>query len=106
MTDDAIDQLERLLREERDAIKRLDGARVLAFAKQKEELVASLVADAGLDAGRKDRLRRLVPALRENGVLLAHARDIVRDALGAAGVVARSERAASTSARRLLSVRG
>ncbi len=107
MTDAALDELERLLREERDAIRALDGAKVLAFAQRKEEIVRSLVGpDAPLDAARSQRLRALLPALRHNGVLLAHARDIMRDALAAVGMATKPAHSISAAQRRLLSVRG
>lgn len=107
MTEAALDELERLLREEREAIRALDGARVLAFAQRKEDLVRSLVGpDGSLDAAQSERLRALLPALRQNGVLLAHARDIVRDALAAVGMATKPAHSISAQPRRLLSVRG
>lgn len=106
MKDDAIAQLEQLLLDERDAIRSLDGARVLEFAQRKESLMASLFGE-GTTAGAETaaRLRALVPALRQNGVLLAHARDILHDALVAVGV-APQDKGHGVSARRMLSVRG
>ena len=110
MAKDAIAELEQLLREERDAIRQLDGARVLHYAERKESIVAALKAEGGLSAANAVRLRALAPALRHNSVLLAHARDIMRDAL----VVARADLGAAAPAQgrsgrigpRLLSVRG
>ena len=109
VTDDAITELEHLLREERDAIRTLDGTKVLAFAQRKEFLMALVKADdAGNTPERQERIRALVPALRQNGVLLAHARDILNDALVAIGAAPRTHtpRAAATAPRRILSVRG
>lgn len=107
MTEAALDELERLLREERDAIRTLDGTKVLAFAKRKEEIVRSLVGPgASLEAAQSQRLKALVPALRHNGVLLAHARDIMRDALAAVGMATKPAHSISATQRRLLSVRG
>lgn len=109
MTDDAVAQLEQLLREEREAIRRLDGARVIAFAERKKQLLCALRdGPGGLDLPRAARLRALVPALRQNGVLLAHARDILRDALVAAGAAPKTKQpgVAPSPVRRLLSVRG
>ncbi len=109
MSDDAITRLERLLREEREAIRRLDGARVLDFAREKEALVASLRdGDGSLEKAHRARLRALAPALRHNGILLAHARDILRDALAVARAVQRPVTGGPVPriAVRLLSVRG
>jgi hypothetical protein len=85
LSDDAISHLERVLREEREAIRCLDGAKVLELARDKESCMALLGAkDGALDKDQKARLRALVPMLRHNGILLAHARDILRDAIAAA----------------------
>ncbi len=109
MAEDAITQLERVLREEREAIGRLDGAKVLDCAKEKEALVASLRGVNGtFEQSARARLRALVPALRHNGILLAHARDILRDALSAARAAQRPVAGAplARAAPRVLSVRG
>jgi hypothetical protein len=111
---DAISQLEQLLADERDAIQTLDGVRVLEFARRKESLMASIhgaTAESGgvLPAEAAARLRALVPALRQNGILLAHARDILHDAMVAVGVAVATQphgKSAAQSARRVLSVRG
>ncbi len=109
MGDDAIAQLERILCEEREAIRRLDGAQVLDCAQRKEALVNSLRGSSGsLDELQRARLRALAPALRHNGILLAHARDILRDALQVARA-AQKPAAAGPVPRmtpRVLSVRG
>jgi len=80
-----IGQLRALLHEERDAIRRLDSASILAAAERKQSLLADLQAHiaAGLGAIVVDALRELMPLLRQNLVLLAHARDCVRDAIDA-----------------------
>jgi hypothetical protein len=110
LSDDAISQLERLLREEREAIRRLDGAKVLELAREKESFVALLGGKEGaLDSDQKSRLRALVPMLRHNGILLAHARDILRDAIAATRAVQRPAMGAAQVPRlptRVLSVRG
>jgi len=110
VADDAIAELEQLLREERDAIRRLDGARVLAYAQRKEAIVARLRGGAGsLGPDAMARFRALAPALRHNGVLLAHARDVLRDALCAARPAGAPTAAASPTRAvppRILSVRG
>ncbi|HZU82669.1 MAG TPA: hypothetical protein VE987_07125 [Polyangiaceae bacterium] len=111
MTADAIGELEQLLRDEREAIRRLDGARVLAHAERKEAIVASL---RGADLSTEDaaRLRALAPALRHNSVLLAHARDVLRDAIAAtraeqsASPMGHPAQPAAAAAPRMISVRG
>lgn len=116
-------RLEALLVEERAAIRRLDGERVLELANEKERLMAALrqappapsppapspppallrgraagqaLPSAARAPGQKtaapapkavaqeqkpavDRMRRLGDDLRRNAVLLAHARDCIRD---------------------------
>jgi hypothetical protein len=85
MLEEALTDLEALLSEERDAIVRLEGARVLDLAARKQELVGRLAAHRGAFTSRTAaRLRALTPALRHNGILLAHARDVLRDAVAAA----------------------
>jgi hypothetical protein len=112
MSEDAITELEQLLRDEREAIRRLDGERVLSYAQRKEAL-ASLVSQRSGGRPREEdatRLRALVPALRHNSILLAHARNVLRDALVAAkaqlgpGLTAQARPAAAVP--RILSVRG
>ncbi len=111
MSDDALTELEQLLREEREAIRRLDGASVLAFAERKEALVRSLQKD-GAAISKEDaiRLRALTPMLRHNSVLLAHARDILRDSLVALRVqmrpVVKDQTRPMAAPPRILSVRG
>lgn len=111
MDSDAIIELEQLLREEREAIRQLDGARVLGYATRKESIIRGLQqGTTTLSAASAARLRALAPALRHNSVLLAHARDVLRDAL----VVARANIGGATlapagtggSGPRILSVRG
>jgi hypothetical protein len=111
MGQDPIAELEQLLRDEREAIRKLDGARVLSYAERKGALVGSLQQRRGtLSPENLRRLRAIAPALRHNSVLLAHARDILRDALrvaradlGATSPVLARPSAASP---RILSVRG
>lgn len=109
MSDDPITRLERVLREEREAIRRLDGAAVLELAREKESSMAALKAIQGsLDDRQKARVRALVPALRQNGILLAHARDILRDAIAVARAAQKPANGAPAAPMptRLLSVRG
>jgi len=109
MSHEAMTELEQLLRDERECIRRLDGAMVLSYAERKEALMAALRRDV-LSADGASRLRALAPALRHNSVLLAHARDVLRDALVAvraetAPTVKAASRPAGTPPR-ILSVRG
>jgi len=109
MSHEALTELEQLLRDEREAIRRLDGATVLSYAERKEALMRALERDV-LSAEGASRLRALTPALRHNSVLLAHARDVLRDALvavraEAAPAVKASSRPAGAPPR-ILSVRG
>lgn len=109
---DAISELEQLLREEREAIRRLDGASVLTYAERKEAIVKVLQnGDQKLSKESAARLRALVPALRHNSVLLAHARDVLRDALvatrtGFAPASPTTPTRPAEAAPRILSVRG
>jgi len=82
---DALDQLEVLVRAEREAISALDSERVEQFSVKKEELFAQLFAQSPEHRQvHRSRLERVIRDLRQNGVLLAHARDILRDGLRAA----------------------
>ena len=81
--DSALERLETLLKEEREAIVRLDAKWVDAAATEKEKLFAILAAsDLVQREGMAQRLYSLVFELRRNGVLLAHARDCLEDAIG------------------------
>lgn len=84
--DEILDRLESLLKEERIAIRRLDGRAVAEFADDKERLVEVLRAsdlNARPDLG--PRMKTLGASLRHNGVLLAHARECIEEALGVLG---------------------
>lgn len=82
----ALERLEALLVEEREAIRSLDSERVALAAAEKENLLTIFVgAKADEKKALAPRLGDLVPKLRHNGVLLAHARDCLRDALAALG---------------------
>jgi hypothetical protein len=111
MPKDPIAELEQLLHDERDAIRKLDGVRVLAYASRKEALIAELRgSDGSVSVETLARLRTLVPALTNNGILLAHARDILRDALSAArpelGAAVASHNAKTCPTARIFSIRG
>ncbi len=102
MVEDTLGELRKLLEEEREAILRLDGARVLDMAGRKHAIVARLRdASGGLSPEAARSLPELVAALRHNGILLAHARDVLRDAIAAA----RAEPAALSSVTRPAAVR-
>ena len=77
-----LDRLTAVLEEERAAIRRLDGAGVEAAAAEKATLAQRLAA---LSPGQRTQLapslRALAEQLRNNGVLLVHARGILRDIL-------------------------
>jgi hypothetical protein len=78
----SLDRLLALLAEERAAIRGLDGPRVNALVDEKVSLIQRLQGCAL--ATRSDlapRLRELAAGLRRNAVLLAHARDCLRDVL-------------------------
>jgi hypothetical protein len=80
----ALTALERFLVEERDAVIRLDATNVVRIAEEKESLIAVLRDGLPtLGEAHRPRLRDLRDALRHNTVLLAHARDLLRDALAA-----------------------
>lgn len=83
--EDALTRLEALVTDERDAIQRLDSDAVLRAAHDKEIVLATL-RDEPLprDEATLERLSLVVGKLRHNGILLAHARDILRDAVAAA----------------------
>lgn len=99
--DDELDRAERLLVEERAAITALDAERVEQLAAEKVDVFARLLErGAWTDATRLPRLQQITGALRRNLVLLAAARDCIRDGLAAAGV----DVAGATGA--TLSVRG
>ncbi len=92
MIAEVLAELEQLLEDEREAIRRLDGQRVLALAGRKQALFAMLCeSPQSLSHDAVVRLQALMPQLRRNGVLLAHARNILRDA---ATIVARARPAA------------
>ncbi len=77
---DALERLDALLLEERLAICSIEADRVLAIADEKLALLEVLRAGDWLSAGDlRRRYRELVPRLRENGVLLAHARNSARE---------------------------
>ena len=77
----ALDRFEQLLDEERSALRRLDSARIDQFAGEKAELIESLQQSLRDRPDLTPRFRDLAAGLRRNAVLLAHARDCLRDVL-------------------------
>lgn len=80
--EDLLDSIEALLKEERLAIRQLDALAVEAFAAEKERLFIELKQEL---VGRRElhgRVVRVMRLARQNCVLLAYARDCVRDAMG------------------------
>ena len=76
-------QFDGLLEEEREAIRLLDGRRVHDIAAEKADLFLEI---RECTVGRADltpHFRDLASELRRNAVLLAHARDCLRDVLSA-----------------------
>jgi len=105
-----LSKLEQTIDDERAAIRRLDRAQVEACAAAKMELVAKLVAlDARRQVALSPRLKPLLGRLRQNGVLLAHARSILSDVLRAKAAAMNpptTSRTAGAPAGVRLSVRG
>ena len=108
-----LDELERLLADERAAIRRLDGAQVVELAQRKRQIVESLQARRPeITPALAARFQALAPALRHNGILLAHARNVLRDVVtclaGRSIVqpVSRPSTSAAPPAVRSISVRG
>ncbi len=75
-------EMEQLLDDERTAIRKIDVDRLEQTADRKLALM-QILTEGGLD-GRSDLTERfgaMVTQLRDNGVLLAHARNCVRDVI-------------------------
>ena len=82
--DEILAEFKVVLAEERAAIRKANAKAVLEAATKKEQLAADLVAcGAWTKSELLDGLSALVDELRNNGVLLAHARDCLRDAIAA-----------------------
>lgn len=78
----ALRELVDVLREERAAIRRLDGQAVTQAAEHKERLVGALSKAPREELERaKERIAHVRAELRRNGTLLAHARDCLKTAL-------------------------
>lgn len=97
-TDELFGKIEALLDRERVAIQRLDAAAVESIAAEKDAAFAQLRLAAAGNAELQDRLADIARRVRQNAVLLAYARDTVREALG---LVARNVNETSVSGRGL-----
>ena len=81
-TTDVLDRLEALLEEEREALTRLEAARVVVLTEEKETIVLAL--SEGMPTASSDdreQFARLLADMRRNVVLYAHALDCLRDAV-------------------------
>ena len=76
-------RFDRLLEEERVAIRRLDGGRVHDIAAEKADLFLEIRENIRGCSDLALRFGELAAGLRRNAVLLAHARDCLRDVLSA-----------------------
>lgn len=96
---EALDRLERLIEEERGSLRRRDAAHVAILAGEKEMLLDALQRDRdSLDREAIERLRSASAGLRHNAILLAFARDALRDVLYLLG---RRPGASASGARRI-----
>ena len=78
-------ELERVLADEARALKKLDRDGIEQAASQKEKLWAELTAaKVELTAGQRVGVERVKKTMLRNHMLLAHARDSVRQVLGTA----------------------
>lgn len=80
--EEAKTELDRLLTDEQTAIRALDANLAIAYADKKVELFRALAAAAETDAGLRDDLVVFIRRARQNAMLLAFARDCIRDAMG------------------------
>jgi hypothetical protein len=110
-----VTRMNALLEQERAAVARLDGAKVLALAGEKLALANALETRPRDERARHaSAIKKLVQGLKNNGVLLSHARGILTDLLrgqgvtlrGTTGSTATTLRPLSGAAARHLSVRG
>ena len=82
--DEILAEFKVVLADERVAIRKADAKSVLLAATKKEKLATELVDSGAWSRGDMlAGLSSLVEELRNNGVLLAHARDCLRDAIAA-----------------------
>lgn len=84
---EAISRLEELLVEERSAIRNVDGSAVEAIALEKMMLLRGVRREQLRDdATMATRFRAVATGLRNNAVILAHARNCLRDIVQLAAV--------------------
>jgi hypothetical protein len=82
--DEILAEFKVVLADERVAIRKANAKAVLEAAMKKEKLASDLVASGAWKSSELlVGLSTLVEELRNNGVLLAHARDCLRDAIAA-----------------------
>lgn len=85
-----LDELMHVLEDERRALRALDSERVEHATTRKLELVGQMIelaARGPLGVGETEEIMRIQEELRVNHLLLAHARNCVRDAIRAASGV-------------------
>lgn len=100
------DRIGLLLEDERLAIRRLDGDGVRRIAEEKADLFLAIRDAVREDESHAGAFRELAGALRRNAVLLAHARDCLRDVLAAVHEPAPATAYSAPLAGSRLSVRG
>lgn len=93
----ALHELRNVLVRERTAIRTMDSATVNDCAEQKSMLFGMVAIAVRKGELPQSELQSLIAELRQNGVLLAFARDCVRDVLG----IGNPKRAQATRAVRL-----
>lgn len=74
-----LDEMDALLQTERVTLRALDASRVVEIAERKGEILAALATAAPSRKDLRGRIEAMVRMLRENCLLLAHARHCVRD---------------------------
>lgn len=79
---EAVKQMRTVLEREREAIRKMDAQGVDDCAEDKARLFDVIQAATAARELGPDEVREMCAELRRNGVLLAFARDCVRDVLG------------------------
>lgn len=82
MTHHAVRELRSVLEREREAIRRMDAQAVDECTAEKQRLFVVVTTATKAGEISHEEVKSLCIELRRNGVLLAFARDCVRDALG------------------------
>src|SRR5262245_20011966 len=77
-----LDEMDMLLRSERASLRALDASRAVQIAERKAEIIEQLSTLAASRKDLTDRIASMSKMLRENCLLLAHARHCVRDVTG------------------------